>query len=467
MDENGRPAAARLRLRDTAGKWRAVEVDGAKAQAAHPRFPELGVVLPRSLRIALPDGKWTLVVDRGAEYRVEETAVEAGRTPRVEVRLRRWIDAAARGWWPGDLHVHRAPDEMPGLLEAADIWFAPAITRWREFSNVDRWDAPLLRHAGRRAYSIDNSEDERPWGAALFFHHKTPIALYPAKFENPPPTAVWREARDRGAYIDQEKIIWWAAPVIAALVPPDSIGLLNNHFQEETLMANEAWGRPRDQANYPGDDGFARYVLDLYYTWLSSGYRIAASAGSANGVLRSPLGQNRSYVYLGRDFSADAWLAGQKAGRNFVTNGPMLFVDVDGRRPGAVLPGSARRVEVRIQALSRAALDRVEIVVDSRVAETIPVPRANNLRASLRVAVTEGSWLAVRCFEKAEATVRFAHTGAFYVGETPKRDPEALRFLRQWVDEYIRRVEALPEAAMPASQKAAWIEECRRARERY
>jgi hypothetical protein len=465
VDERGRPAHARLRLRDASGTWRPIEVQGGSAVAAHPRFPELGVIVPERLRIALADGSWTLVVDRGTEYRIEETAVVGGRTPVVAVKLRRWVDAAARGWWSGDLHAHRAPEEMAALLEASDTWFAPAITRWNDRANVERWDPPLLRAAGRRAFSIDNSEDERVWGAALFFHLKSPIALYPSKFEWPPPSATWREARSRGAYIDQEKIIWWAAPVMAALMPPDSIGVLNNHFQEESLMANEAWGRPREQSRYPGDDGFTRYILDLYYTYLSAGFRIAASAGSANGVLRSPLGHNRSYVYLGGDFSVQAWLDGQKAGRNFVTNGPMLFVKVDGKPAGATL--RAGEVNVQVEALSRAPLDRVEIVTDGRVAATIPAAGGDRLRTTRRVRAEEGGWLAVRCFGKPAGAIRFAHTGPFYIGAAPGRDPGALRFLRDWVDEYMRRVEALPETAMTSAQKREWLAECRRARERY
>ena len=126
---------------------------------------------------------------------------------------------------------------------------------------------------------------------------------------------------------------------MAALIRPDTIGIANNHFLEEGMLDSEAWGRPRNRDQYPGHRGFANYIFDLYYTYLSAGLRIPASAGSANGVLKNPIGYSRSYAFLGNSFTTEAWLAAQKAGRNFVTNGPMLFLNANGERPGAVLPG--------------------------------------------------------------------------------------------------------------------------------
>ncbi len=474
VDESGRPATARLRLISADGRAQPIQaLDPARPVAIHPRFAELGVVVERRIRVKIPGGASRAIVDRGPEYRLVELDLKGGSGEQVNriARLSRWTDMSARGWWSGDLHVHRAPADMPALMEAADLNLAPTITRWNDRSSIDSWEGDRPFTTGiHRAWSIDNSEDERNWGAALFFNLRTPMALYPSKAEDPPPSQTWSEARARGAFIDQEKLIWWAAPVMALLEPPDTMGLLNNHFQEEAMMANEAWGRPRDTLKYPGEAGFVSYILDLYYTYLSSGMRVAASAGSANGVLRSPLGQNRSYVHLGRRFSYAAWLKGQKAGRNFVTNGPMLLVEVNGKPPGTVLEASVGEATVEVRAESRGDLDRAEVLVDGVVAATLrPRSGASRIADAVRVRVEPGSWLAARCFEKRPAgrdprTIRLAHTSPFYFGKEPKRSAAARQFLGEWIDEYIRRVEALPEAAMPGGRKLEWITECRRAR---
>ena len=41
-------------------------------------------------------------------------------------------------------------------------------------------------------------------------------------------------------------------------------------------------------------------------------------------------------LHIGYDFSYDNWWAGLKAGRSFVTNGPLLVVKADGHLPGHV-----------------------------------------------------------------------------------------------------------------------------------
>jgi hypothetical protein len=468
VDESGVPTAARLRIFDPEGQPQPVQ--SAETQGllpAHPNFPELGVMVSGQARIVLAAGKNTLVLDRGPEYRRVSLPVEARGDEVIEktVRFERWVDMKKMGWWSGDLHVHRAPADLPLLMRAVDVHFAPVLTCWNDTLTLAPW--PQETHATvppDHVYSIDNCEDERPWGAALFIGVKSPLRLYPRQSHYPLPTSTWGAARARDAYIDLEKLIWWEAPMMAALNPPDSIGVAVNHFREDGISTRASLSRPRDEDRYPGEFGFARYILDLYSTYLSAGLRIPASAGSANGVVKVPFGYNRSYVYLGKEFSPDGWLAGQKAGRNFVTNGPMLFVRVNEQLPGAVLPENTTQGRVQIEASSAFELDRVEVLVDGRVAQTLtPSQSPSQIAASVTVAVKAGSWLAVRCFEKNEITIRLAHTSPVYVGPTPRRSGESLAYLREWVKADMERIEGLPEDKLSVGQKRELLELCRKA----
>ncbi len=471
FDERGKPAPARAHLVDAAGK--AQPFLSPSQVLIHPRFPQMGVVVPGSAALAVPPGRFSLVVERGHEYRRLTLPIEAaaGSTIRREARLSRWIDMAARGWWSGDTHVHRKPEEMPGLVRAADIYFAPTVTKWNDRSILDEWPAqPMFTVDGNRYFSVNNSEDERPWGAVMFLGMRAPIATYPFKQEYPTPVQTWGEARKQGAFIDLEKLIWWAAPVMAALEPPDTFGVAVNHFREDSVMENEAWGRPRDKTTYAGAEGFARYIFYLYGLFQNCGMRVAASAGSANGVLQNPVGYNRSYVHLGNSFTPAAWLEGQKAGRNFVTNGPMLFLTVDGAMPGQVLPEKKSDYLVRVEALTAGAIEKLEIVVDGAPVNTFVAMSSgerSRMNKSALVPVKSGGWVAARCLERAEGNARFAHTSPVYVGSQPKRSPAALALMREWIDEYIARVDALPETALSKEQKAEWLESCRKAREWY
>jgi len=471
LDERGGRAAARAQLLDASGKPQAFPETGLTA--AHPRFANLGVIVRGHATLPLPSGRWQVAVDRGLEYRRITLPVEAAAGVRLkrQARLTRWIDLAGRGWWSGDTHVHRLPAEMPELMLAADLHFAPTLTRWNDRSSLDSWpENPVFTVERNRVYTVNNAEDERPWGAAMFLGLRRPIPLYRFQDEHPPPLETWRAARAEGAFIDFEKVIWWAAPVIAALEKPDSIGVANNHFREASVMDNEAWGRPRNSLAYPGPEGFARYIFHLYALFQNAGFRVAASAGSANGVLASPLGYNRSYVYLGRTFSPEAWLAGQKAGRNFVTNGPVLFLTVDGRMPGEVLPANAADSLIQVEALTAGRLGRVEILVDGAPVNTfVPMVSGESQRMVKRARrrLKAGSWVAARALESIEDNARFAFTSPVYVGDTPKRSPAALALMREWIDEYMSRIEKLPDAQLTPGQRAEWLEMCKQARSHY
>jgi hypothetical protein len=399
-----------------------------------------------------------------------ELAVEprSGEALERTVRLHRWIEMAAKGWWSGDLHVHRHPSDLPRLMDAADLHFAPALTCWNDTSVLSDWPAELVRSGPDRAYSLNNCEDERRWGAALFIGLQSPMRLYPRDAEYPPPSRTWADARSKGAFIDLEKLIWWEAPAMAAVAPPDTIGVAVNHFREDGISTRASLSKPRDETRYPGEQGFARYILDLYSHYLSAGLRIPASAGSANGVVKIALGYNRSYVYLGKDFSYDGWLAGQKAGRNFVTNGPMLFATVNGQPPGAVLADKTSEGRVAVEALSPRELDKVQILVDGEVVKEFrPGAELGRIQGSAAVRVSSGSWLAVRCFEKNDVTIRLAHSSPFYFGRNPRRLPAALEYLREWVRADMERIRAVPEDRLAADQKREYLELCRKALKFY
>jgi len=44
------------------------------------------------------------------------------------VRLRRWVDMRDRGWFSGDMHVHRGLASMALSMEAEDLSFAVPIS---------------------------------------------------------------------------------------------------------------------------------------------------------------------------------------------------------------------------------------------------------------------------------------------------------------------------------------------------
>jgi len=448
-----------------------------------PRFERDGhFCCPGDFAVDVSPGKAALRIERGPEYapHVTQLDVKAGETCRQAVTLKRWIDMNGRGWYSGDLHVHRPVGDMPLLLRAEDLNLAPVLTHWnRRHANVK---PPYLVHVADKGAASPRprcfhklaQEDERAGGAVMLFNLKKPILLQNVTRDAPGGFEYHRLALEQKAFVEVEKPFWWEAPVHVALGRVDTIGVACNHFLRTGLLRGEAWGRPRDRKKYPGPLGFAHNVMDLYYRYLNLGHRIAASAGSASGVLRNPLGYDRVYVRLD-EFGHDAWYDALREGRNFVTNGPMLFATVNGKGIGErfeVPAGGKLQAAVELEVRGRDALERAEIVVGGKVAATFEPARGDRRRIAARHKLTldKSTWLAVRAFEPVRGmVVRFAHTSPFYVtvgGKRP-RDPQAARFYVKWLDELIAAYDKKRAAAKDPAPLDAVLETYRRARKVY
>ncbi|MFM8535125.1 MAG: CehA/McbA family metallohydrolase, partial [Acidimicrobiia bacterium] len=183
----------------------------------------------------------------------------------------------------------------------------------------------------------------------------------------------------------------------------------------------------------------------LWYRLLNCGFRLPASAGTdcfLNRLNGQPPGWGRCYVHLPEGLDYAAWIAGQKAGRSFITNGPMLEFTVDGVGSGGslALPG-ARAVRVRARALAQAPLERFELIHDGKVVATgEPAPDRLAYALDVSVPLARSGWLAVRAAGSAipglTVTPQVAHANPVHVevaGTVPDAKADAEYFLA-WID---------------------------------
>ncbi len=434
-----------------------------------------------SLSLSLAPGTYRFEVERGPEYRRAAGAidVEAGKTAERTVLLERWIDLAARGWWSGETHVHRPLTEMPLLLRSEDLHLAPVLTVWNQ---KDLWrgtplpERLIVEPEPGRLYHVLACEDERGGGAVLYFNLARPLDLAGDGREFPSPVRRLEEAAERaGAWAEIEKPFWWDVPAWVATGEVKSIGIANNHMCRAGMYADEAWGRPRDPARLPPPRGNGFHSQEIYYRLLDCGFRIPPSAGSASGVLPNPVGYNRVYVHLDGPLRWEDWWKGLAAGRSFVTNGPVLLVEAEGRRPGEVFRGPGGgplRIALDIRAGGNDPLESVEVIRDGDVAERLEpgTPPAGEGLASFRprpLEFTESGWFLVRAIARVKETFRFASTAPFYVEIGGKRGTvhrgDVEYFLR-WIDERIERLEKAEELSDPAKREAVLAPQ-RKARE--
>lgn len=402
---------ARIHLRDSSG-----------GHVLSPHLPSWfdHITIPGELTLEVPAGLYHGSAEKGPEWQPAHfsVAVADGGSALCDVRLQRHVDLANEGWRAGDLHVHRDQNELPLLTAAEGLAIAPVISTWNmgQLFNSDP-DPGCV-------------EDERSGGALLYLGMRRAPDLSQDEPEWPTSTSrlLAMKRQDPQAWADAEKPFWWDLPTWVATGQIDSIGLANNHCWRSGVLDSEVWGRPRVRQEFGGVHGNALYSQDIYYRLLNCGFRIPPSGGSASGALPNPIGYNRVYAHVGTgSFSSRSWWSALRAGRCFVTNGPLLRVSANGQLPGATLSSEgALEIDLRVEIDGSDAIDRVELILDGR---TQPCPE--------RITVRRSGWFLIRAIAETRHTFRFASTGPFYVEIAGQPAPRSIRdvdYFLSWIN---------------------------------
>ena len=494
----GQLVAGRLHVRSSDGTWHFAETtapDGSAVQYRRlrpnmPRSVEMHTTLsPHPFRLELPPGEYELRVERGKEYVPLVRRITLADDPqRVELPLTRWINMAERGWYSGDTHVHRPLKELPNVMLAEDLNVALPLSYWvRTSGRSPVLEEPDVEAVGEGLISVDSThviypmnteyeifsvgDRQHTLGAVFVLNHQEPL-----KPPAPPVAPIAAAARSQGALLDLDKHSWPWSLMLVPVMDVDLFELSNNHLWQ-TEFGFKQWTLPTlpDYMHIEQDEdgfterGWAEFGFQSYYALLNCGFNLRVTAGTASGVHPVQLGFGRVYVHLPDGFTYQRWIEGLDAGRSFVTTGPMLEVKFNGRHPGATLPaddsGDAYTVEISGMATSRRPIDRVEVVVNGNVVETIAPANREVGGAALvspiaaSVNVSRSSWLAVRCFEThPDDRLRFAHTNPVHVTMPgrpllPRR--EQVSYLIERMEEELARNEGVLDSASLAEYRAA------------
>ena len=509
VDEaSGEPIAARVYLQGESGEWLFVSSTAADGSALP--YSEQWVPMPQSVekhttvsahpfRCELPPGEYTLEVERGKEYRsLRQKVVIADKPVELTLQLTRWIDLAKRGWYSGETHVHRRISELPNVMRAEDLNVAFPVTFWTIQSDKapglepsplrrqgaspfgpreDRGIAPiqvdpthviLPRNTEYEIFSV--GPKRHTLGAMFLLNHRSQFTA-----TAPPIAAIAEQAHAEGALLDLDKHSWPWSMMLVPIAKVDLFELSNNSVWRTRFgFANLATPLPEwmhvetDGPTAMTEWGWLNYGFEVYYGLLNCGFRISPTAGTASGVHPVPLGYSRIYVHTGERFDLNSWLSGLKAGRSFVTTGPMLFATVNGKLAGETFSFDSdqpREMDIEIESVSDRPISRIELLVNGRVAETLTPDATRTLQgawrfqARRRLPISESSWIAVRSIEpQPDERKRFAHTAPWFVTLAGKRiaprREQVEYFISLMETELIRNRDVLPAAALAEFEKA-------------
>jgi hypothetical protein len=432
----GQPAPVRVGLRDAKGTSPAVSAALAVSETAIPiprqaiavmwgqqdraqgyaLQPDGSFYVDGAFDVSVPPGNYTLTLSKGFEYVQQQLSLDVVSPGGVtrEVRLDRWIDMPARGWYSSDDHIHlrRSPADDPAIVRwiaAEDIHVGNLLEMGDFFSTY--FSQYALGSRGRYAeggrwLSPGQEEPRTPevghtisLGASQFVRFRNDYYSYDRLFDRV------RELGGVTGFAHQ------------AMSFHGYRGLVLTALRGKTDFL--------ELAQFCVPEG--PLAVEHYYLLLDLGFKLTALAGSdfpwcgrgpAYGFPApsiAQIGNARFYAYVGGPLSFDGWFSAVKAGRTFVTTGPMVQLTVNGRLPGEtvdVAPGT--RIRVSAEALGhpqQVPLRSLEIIGHGKVLARSTSNLAR-LTADLETPVERGMWIAARV-EAGPAQV--AHTTPVYV----------------------------------------------------
>ena len=467
VDEQGHPAAGRIYL------------TGSDGLAYTPRGASSRIVAMRAeyffhaedfFDIDLPAGETLIEAARGQEYRLvsEKVVLQSGRPAETTLRLVRWTDQTQKGFWSADVHIHANytsphhqvidPRDVRLQLLGEDLNYGNMMVAnsGGAFIHDRQYFEGKPHRLSSDRYFIYWSEENRSsaYGHMCFLGLKKLVEPFYNGFRDTP---YWEDypANFRLAQevFDQNGAVSYAHPGMSPSFEAASI---------KELPVDLALGQKTAMDVLSNNDENA--TMEMWYRLLNCGFRVAISAGTdsfTNVVDHYVAGGGRVYVQSGPRFDYSTWLERYRQGRSFASNGPVLTLDVDGKAPGEEIRlESASEVAVRAAVLTQTPLDRVELIVNGRVARAESVDRKAEIEFQTRVPLKESSWIALRALGPRHRlilndTMAFAHTSPVYItlGGRPVRVADDIRFYREWVERLIARTEKSPRFATAERRK--------------
>ncbi|OGT81036.1 MAG: hypothetical protein A3H91_17220, partial [Gammaproteobacteria bacterium RIFCSPLOWO2_02_FULL_61_13] len=424
LDGRGKPVAARIALRDTAGRYfspssawahAADGFDRGNTDATFRYFHSDG-----ESELEVPAGTYSVTVWRGLEHFIARQSVDvaAGGTTQARIESQSMdLPKSWSGWSSGDLHVHMNYGGMfrntPATLvsqaaaEDLDLVYNLVVNKEQRIPDIGYFstqpdpasnDGVLVLHGQEFHTSL--------WGhlglLGLNDHFIMPdYVAYPntaAASPYPGNSVVADYAHEQGG------LVGYVHPFDTLPDPGTEESLANS------LPVDVALGK----VDYYEVVGFSDHKAsaEVWHRLLNCGFRISAGAGTdamANfASLRGPVGLNRVYAKSpGRTkdlaLRQQQWLAALKSGHTFATNGPLLQFTVAGKGPGETLEigGGDAALSYAGSFRSIVPIQHLQILVNGAVARELETgPDGMDSEFSGTINVADGGWVLLRAYSE-------------------------------------------------------------------
>ena len=432
------PVASRLTVYDGAGHPAVPSTGFAQFALQHGR---IFFYSPGVIEVTVPAGEVTVAAVRGltTAEASEKITVDAGAVVEVALTLEHVWDSRAAGYISADHHFHLnyggtytlEPSDLEGFMRGENLDLATPVVgnlhnRFEEqqFWGYTRTEGTPLIQFGQEVRShflghvslLNTSTLFWPWiwgpGYQVYGADDRP---------NAEPLAFARAQGGIGGYVHpfegRDPFAEQARGDLPAMLVAD--GILGNLDWLEVVCL---WSDPIG-------------VAALWYEFLNLGNAVALEAGTdvmTNYYRTMAVGTTRLYVDTKGAANFTDYYANMRAGRSFVTTGPMLLFTAGGRSPGDALPrGGNTAWELTMH--SAMPVDTVDIIVNGEVvwsAAGMTAPGSKTYRGTVRLPA--GGWVAARArggesVWPAMSTYAFAQSSPVWIGRVGSTEPAAMR----------------------------------------
>jgi TolB protein len=413
--------------------------------------------------VTLPPGAARLEFWRGVEYLPLRVDVDLQSDAETAVRLVRWVHLAEQGWHSGDSHIHLHTGG-PIKVEIADALLA-ARAEDLNYSNLcvsnnlgdDIRDAELITgkpHAlSDERHLLVFGEEMRSsiYGHMQFFGIKKLVEPQYTGFDNTPLSNDYPPNFEQAEEaVRQGGVVTYGHPIFTNAPDPFAVDPLVHNAAARELPIDAILGKAHaiDLMSYGSDEDLS---AQLWHRLLNCGLRLAASVGT-DALLDHPtlpLGGERVYVKVDGKFTLESWLDGLKAGRSFVTNGPVLALRVNGQGIGeTVRLDAAGKVRVEAEVQSACPLSALEVIVGGTTVRSEPCPAKHGGGIVIKqlvadIAMERSGWVALRARGPESRHVlggaAWAHSSPVFVtvAGKPIASKKDAAFFVEWIDRLI------------------------------
>ncbi|HUQ92241.1 MAG TPA: CehA/McbA family metallohydrolase [Bryobacteraceae bacterium] len=427
-----------------------------------------GVRSPGVFETLIEPGSTLVQARRGFDYAVEETRIDlrSGDERELTLSLRRRSPLRREGWMSGDNHVHMVHGEAQVHSTFPEIQLAARAEGLDYLSVAQRWNLPdpsalalseVCRKNSTPGFTMTwNLEAPKNYwrgdvshcmghGWTLAMGDRTADGRDPVQELDAMSAHDYQREKVPTPNFDSHALIHDLGGIVSYTHPArwwrGKWGGRNGYPAEaDKFVSNLAQELPFDTIAGPTYDTIDilmktrelevnRFGQQLWYMLLNRGYRLAGTA-SSDATFDRPggavPGKVRTYTRIEGEFSIPKVAAAMRAGRNFVTSGPLLVFDINGHGIGESLRinGPAKlRVGVRAWAAPEpgSLLRRIELIRNGEAVRRIAVAD-KQIDTAFELEEKDTAWYVVRCLGENEDEV--AISNPIYVERGAWQRPE-------------------------------------------